>query len=97
MPPFTWWLQGRETIGAAMAAGDGCIGDRLIPARGANGCLSLGQYRPSRDGVLRPFALIVLELRESAVADVVTFLGIADRFAEFGLPEILGDELSGDR
>jgi RNA polymerase sigma-70 factor (ECF subfamily) len=97
MPPFTWWLQGRETIGAAMAAGGGCVGDRLIPGAGANGCLSLGQYRPSPEGVLRPFALIVLELRDGAVADVVTFLGVADRFAEFGLPEILGDELTGDR
>jgi len=97
MPPFTWWLQGRQSIAEAMASGDWCVGDRMVPGAGANGCLSLGQYRPSPKGVLKPFGLIVLELRDGAVADVVTFLSASDRFAEFGLPEILGDELTSDR
>ncbi|WP_370148940.1 RNA polymerase subunit sigma-70 [Streptacidiphilus sp. EB129] len=87
MPPFAWWLRGPAGIGAAMTAGaDACAGDRLLPGATANGCLTLGQYRPDPDGVLRPFALLVLELRGNRVAEMVTFLGWGERFAEFGLP-----------
>jgi DNA-directed RNA polymerase specialized sigma24 family protein len=52
----------------------------------ANGSFTLGQYRPDRDGVPRPFALLVLELRGDAIAQIVTFLGWGDRFPDFGLP-----------
>jgi RNA polymerase sigma-70 factor (ECF subfamily) len=87
MPPFAWWLLGPDSIGVVMTAGaDACAGDRLLPGAPANGCPTLGQYRPDPDGVLRPFALIVLELRGNKVAEIVTFLGWGERFAEFGLP-----------
>lgn len=90
MPPFLWWLDGPRSIGAAMAAGaDACAGDRLLPGATANGCLTLGQYRPDADGVPRPFALLLLELRDNRVAEIVTFLGWGARFAEFGLPQDL--------
>jgi RNA polymerase sigma-70 factor (TIGR02960 family) len=88
MPPFAWWLDGPHSIGAAMAAGaDACAEDRLLPGATANGCPTLGQYRPDADGVLRPFALLVLELRGDKVAEILTFLGWGDRFAEYGLPQ----------
>jgi RNA polymerase sigma-70 factor (TIGR02960 family) len=88
MPPFPWWLHGPQSIGAAMTAGaDACAGDRLLPGATANGCLTLGQYRPDPEGVLRPFALLVLELRDNRVAEIVTYLGWGDRFADFGLPQ----------
>ncbi|MFC4469257.1 RNA polymerase subunit sigma-70 [Streptomyces xiangluensis] len=88
MPPFLWWLHGPDSIGAAMTAGaDACAGDRLLPGATANGCLTLGQYRPDLDGVLRPFALLLLELRGNRVAEIVTFLGWGERFTEFGLPQ----------
>jgi RNA polymerase sigma-70 factor (ECF subfamily) len=88
MPPFAWWLHGPQNIGAAMTAGaDACAGDRLLLGASANGCPTLGQYRPDQDGVLRPFALLVLVLRGDKVAEIVTFLGWGDRFAEFGLPQ----------
>ncbi|GAA5126932.1 RNA polymerase subunit sigma-70 [Haloechinothrix salitolerans] len=86
MPPFAWWLHGASRITEAMAASDACAGDRLLPTA-INGSVGFGQYRPDDDGVLRPFALLLLELRDNRVAHIVTFLGSGDRFAEFGLPE----------
>jgi RNA polymerase sigma-70 factor (TIGR02960 family) len=86
MPPFAWWLSGASRIVAVMAASDACAGDRLLPTV-INGSPGFGQYRPDPDGELRPFALILLELRENRVAHIVTFLGSAGRFAEFGLPD----------
>ncbi|WP_345216537.1 sigma-70 family RNA polymerase sigma factor [Georgenia halophila] len=87
MPPFMWWLQGPERIASLMAASDACSQDRLLPTA-INGSPGLAQYRPDQDGSLRPFALVLLELREGRVAHTVTFLGSAGRFAEFGLPEV---------
>jgi RNA polymerase sigma-70 factor (ECF subfamily) len=86
MPPFAWWLSGASRIAAVMEASDACAGDRLLPTV-INGSPGFGQYRPDPDGELRPFALILLELRENRVAHIVTFLGSAGRFAEFGLPD----------
>ncbi len=88
MPPFAWWLRGVSRIVAVMQASDACAGDRLLPAA-INGSPGFGQYRPGPDGVLRPFALVLLELRDNRVAHTITFLGSAVRFAEFGLPDRL--------
>ncbi|MFC7403799.1 RNA polymerase subunit sigma-70 [Georgenia alba] len=85
MPPFAFRLDGRKQIAAALDASDACAHDRLLPTA-INGSPGLGQYRPDDDGVLGPFALVLLELRDGLVAHTVTFLGTADRFAEFGLP-----------
>jgi RNA polymerase sigma-70 factor (ECF subfamily) len=89
MPPFAWWLDGPASIGAARAGTDACAEDRLVLGEPANGCWTLGQYRPGRDGALAPFALLVLECRAGRIGDVVTFLGCGDRFPEWGLPEVL--------
>lgn len=87
MPPFAWWVSGSQSIRAVMTAGaDACAGDRMVPGAPANGCPTLGQYRPDQDGVLRPFGLLVLGLRGGRVAEIITFLGWGERFAEFGLP-----------
>ena len=88
MPPFAWWLSGRADVIAAFAGTDACLFDRLLPTR-VNGTIGFGQYRPGEDGVLRPFAIVALELRDGAVAHTVTFLGSSGRFAEFGLPDEL--------
>ena len=91
MPPFPWWLDNADAIAAAMAATDACAGDRLVPGEPANGCWTLGQYRPDEHGIPRPFALLVLECRDGRISETVTYLGYGERFAEFGLPEIPGD------
>ncbi len=88
MPPFAWWVRGAERIGAVMAASDACAGDRLVPVA-INGTAGFGQYRPDEHGLLRPFALLALELREGQVAHIVTFFGTGARFAELGLPDRL--------
>ncbi|GAA2616680.1 hypothetical protein GCM10010399_54490 [Dactylosporangium fulvum] len=36
-----------------------------------------------------PLALVVIECRGERISEIVTFLGCGDRFAEFGLPEVL--------
>jgi RNA polymerase sigma-70 factor (TIGR02960 family) len=92
MPPFAWWLDGPAAMATVMSSSDACDGDRLVPGVAASGSLTLGQYRPDQDGIPRPFALLVLELRESTVAQIVTFLGWGDRFADFDLPQTLSDE-----
>lgn len=67
MPPFAWWLRGASRIAAVMEASDACAGDRLLPTA-INGSPGFGQYRPGPDGELRPFALVLLELRDGRVA-----------------------------
>ncbi|WP_042367938.1 RNA polymerase subunit sigma-70 [Streptacidiphilus neutrinimicus] len=87
MPPFAWWLHGPAAVRTAVEAGaEYCADDRMLPGEAANGCPTIGQYRPDADGVLRPFALLVLELRGDRIVEIVTYLGAGDRFAEFGLP-----------
>ncbi|HEY4024214.1 MAG TPA: RNA polymerase subunit sigma-70 [Pseudonocardiaceae bacterium] len=87
MPPFQWRLAGGPKIAAVVADSDSCAGARLIACR-INGAPGFGQYRPS-DGVLRPFALVSVDIRDGQVTQLVTFLGTQHRFAEFGLPESL--------
>ncbi|NUW30268.1 RNA polymerase subunit sigma-70 [Nonomuraea sp. SMC257] len=81
MPPYTWWLRGRDAIGAVLrAAGAPCAGSRLVPAGRANGAAAFGQYREGR-----PFALVLFETSGGLVTGQTTYLG--DRlFPMFGLP-----------
>jgi RNA polymerase sigma-70 factor (ECF subfamily) len=75
MPPFAWWLRGRDDIAKALhAAGHPCAGTRLVPTA-ANGCPAFAQYRPPRPGARpEPFALVVLELAGDQIAATTTFL-----------------------
>jgi RNA polymerase sigma-70 factor, ECF subfamily len=69
MPPFPWWLNGRDEIRTVLeAAGRPCDGSRLVPTR-ANGSPAFWQYR---DDEL--FALVVLEIRDLMITEVTTFL-----------------------
>ena len=88
MPPFAWWLRGGSAIAHLVTSSDACAGDRLLAAN-INGSAGFGQYRPDDAGVLRPFALLMIECRDGKVAEIMTFLGTGDRFAEFGLPSAL--------
>jgi RNA polymerase sigma-70 factor (TIGR02960 family) len=88
MPPFGWRLDGGRAIAEAVGASEFCAGARLIGCR-MNGGWGFGQYRPGDDSVLRPFALVAIEIRGDAIAAIVTFLGSEHRFGEFGLPDRL--------
>ncbi|GLZ46077.1 DNA-directed RNA polymerase sigma-70 factor [Actinomycetospora sp. NBRC 106375] len=88
MPPHRWWIEGGATIAGLVGLG-GCAGARLAPVA-ISGQPGFGQYRPDESGVLRPFALVLVETRGDRVAHMTTFLGTADRFAAFGLPAVLG-------
>ncbi|MEV0236532.1 sigma-70 family RNA polymerase sigma factor [Nonomuraea sp. NPDC050786] len=80
MPPFTWWLRGRESIRAVLLASDApCAGARLLPTR-ANGSPAFGQYL---DG--RPFALVVLDVAGGRITGVTTYLD-PGLFPFFDLP-----------
>jgi RNA polymerase sigma-70 factor (ECF subfamily) len=69
MPPFTWWVRGRDEIGAVLAASDSCVGARLV-TDSFNGTLASWQWR---DG--EPFALAVYEFGDRLIRSVTTFLG----------------------
>ena len=82
MPPFAWWLRGRDDIGAALAASDGtCLGHRLLPTT-VNGRGAFGQY----DATGQPFALVTVETSGGLIVAMTTYLDLADRFEYFGLP-----------
>ncbi|MCA2224309.1 sigma-70 family RNA polymerase sigma factor [Nonomuraea aurantiaca] len=81
MPPFAWWLRGREEIRKAMLAADApCGGSRLVPAGTANGCPAFGQYLGGE-----PFALLVVEVSGDRVSATTTYLDTR-LFPLFGLP-----------
>ncbi|XRQ13822.1 RNA polymerase subunit sigma-70 [Actinomadura welshii] len=88
MPPFQWRMDGARAIAVLAGNSDSCTGARLAPCR-INGAPGFGQYRPGDDGVLRPFALVAVELRDGLIARMVTFLGTDRRFPDFGLPQTL--------
>jgi RNA polymerase sigma-70 factor, ECF subfamily len=91
MPPFAWWLSGRDEIRRALlGAGRPCDGARLVPTV-ANGSPAFGQYRPSGpDGGYQPFALVVLELSDGLIAGTTTFLDAERLFPLFDLPAAAG-------
>lgn len=84
MPPYPWWVQGRDLLAELMSSG-ACDGARLVPTH-INGSAGFGQYRPDESGILRPFGIVVVEVREGEVSHVATFLDTVDRFTEFRLP-----------
>ncbi|MGC9665265.1 sigma-70 family RNA polymerase sigma factor [Planosporangium sp. 12N6] len=86
MPPFRWWLRGRDQIGLALRDPDAsCAGARLVPAA-ANGSPAFWQLRPGPDGGYVPFGLVLLDVYEGRIAGITTYLD-ADRLAGlFGAP-----------
>ncbi len=84
MPPYSLWLQGRESIGNwLLGRGIGCNGSILVPTE-ACGSPAFGQYR---DHGATPWALIVLEIDDEAITSMNYFLDTATLFPKFGLPE----------
>ncbi|WP_433367607.1 sigma-70 family RNA polymerase sigma factor [Streptosporangium sp. CA-115845] len=86
MPPFTWWLRGRDRIEQALLDPDAsCAGARLVPVA-ANGSPAFWQTRPGPDGVHVPFALLLLDVSEGLISGITAYLD-ADRLIPlFGAP-----------
>ncbi|MEV4220163.1 sigma-70 family RNA polymerase sigma factor [Nonomuraea sp. NPDC049725] len=83
MPPFAWWLRGREDVRRVLAAaGAPCEGSRLVRTA-ANGRPAYGQYLEGR-----PFALVLVETSGGLITGITTYLdpglfpffGLADEF-----------------
>lgn len=80
MPPFAWWLCGREAIRTALlGAGGACARDRLVRTA-ATGSAAFAQYR---DG--RAFGLVLIDVRDGLVTAITTYLDTS-LFPMFGLP-----------
>jgi RNA polymerase sigma-70 factor (ECF subfamily) len=80
MPPFAWWLRGRDQIRLAMLDPEAsCAGARLRPVE-ANGSPAFWQTRPAPDGSHVPFALVLLDVVDGAITGIVTYLD-AERLA----------------
>ncbi|MER5626467.1 sigma-70 family RNA polymerase sigma factor [Streptosporangium sp. NPDC002544] len=86
MPPFTWWLRGRDRIEQALLDPNAsCAGARLVPVT-ANGSPAFWQTRPGPDGVHVPFGLVLLDVSEGLISGITTYLD-ADRLIPlFGAP-----------
>jgi RNA polymerase sigma-70 factor (ECF subfamily) len=91
MPPYAMWLAGPDEITRWMVGpGIACEGSRLVPVL-ANGLPAFGQYKPSPDepGVLRPWSINVLEIRDERIAGLTFFLDAERLFPLFCLPGLL--------
>ncbi|GAA3793493.1 sigma-70 family RNA polymerase sigma factor [Sphaerisporangium flaviroseum] len=92
MPPFTWWLRGRDQIRLALLDPEAsCAGARLVPTA-ANGSPAFWQMRPGPDGGYAPFGLIILDVFEGLVSGITTYLD-ADRLIRLFGPPVVSQPL----
>jgi RNA polymerase sigma-70 factor, ECF subfamily len=95
MPPYELWLQTHDDVRAwCLGPGIGCEGSRLIPLV-ANGAPAFGQFKPGAPGLLEPWSLQVLEIRDGAIAGITFFLDTERLFPIFGLPDHLAANVTG--
>ena len=86
MPPYDLWLRGHDEIrNWYLGPGIGCRGSRLVPTS-ANGSPAYGQYKPSPEGDLKPWALQVIEISAGRIIVLNAFLDTARLFPLFALP-----------
>jgi RNA polymerase sigma-70 factor (ECF subfamily) len=76
MPPFAWWLRGRDEIARALRHGDGSCRDARMTPVAANGTIAYRQERPTGPGgAYEPFAVMVFETAGGRITEITTFLG----------------------
>jgi RNA polymerase sigma-70 factor, ECF subfamily len=86
MPPFMWWLRGRDQIRQALLDPDAsCEGARLVPTA-ANGSPAFWQMRPGPDGGYVPFGLVLLDVFGGLIIGITTYLDADRLIALFGSP-----------
>jgi len=84
MPPFEMWLQGHESISKWMLGlGSGCRGSVLIPVQASGGTPAFAQYR---NGGAQPWAIILLDLDDSRITGITSYLDVETLFPRFGMP-----------
>ena len=83
MPPYDLWLRGHESIATwLLGFGIGCKGSRLVPVAACGGTPAFAQYR---DGGATPWALIMLEMDDSRITGMTSYLDVETLFPRFGL------------
>jgi RNA polymerase sigma-70 factor (ECF subfamily) len=86
MPPYDFWLQGRELMGQWFGGpGIGCKDGRILPVGFANGCAAFGTYRIDPAGGYFPWSVQVIELDGDRIVGHHNFLD-TNLFEVFGLP-----------
>ena len=86
MPPTPTWFAGREAVARFLGTRVlGAPGDFALTATGANGQPAFAAYRRGGDGGYHAHAIVVLEVRGTALTRIVSFLD-PGLFAVFGLP-----------
>ncbi len=84
MPPFDLWLRGHRSVADwFLGHGIGCRGSRLIPVEAAGGTPAFAQYR--QQGA-QAWAIILLELDDSRITAMTSYLDVETLFPRFGLP-----------
>lgn len=83
MPPFDLWLRGHESIAKwLLSFGMGCKGSRLVPVAACGGMPAFAQYR---DRGATPWALIVLDVDDTKITGMTSYLDVETLFPRFGL------------
>ncbi len=84
MPPFDLWLQGHAAIAEwFLGHGAGCRGSILVPVTACGGTPAFAQYR---DQGRTAWALILLEIDQSSITSMTSYLDVETLFPRFGLP-----------
>lgn len=87
MPPFAFWLHGRDAFRVWLTStGPACGRERHVLTE-ANGCPAVAVYAPGAGGALVPSAVHVLEWRDGRIAALHAFLD-PSLFAVFGLATV---------
>ena len=93
MPPFRWWLRGRDQIRqAVLDPNASCEGARLVPVA-ANGSPAFWQLRPAPHGGYLPFGLVLLDVYANMIVNITTYLDAARLIPLFGSPTEVGAPL----
>lgn len=87
MPPFTMWVRGRSNLSSFYnTTRSHCLGSRLLPIMANGNSPAFAQYVPTgRDGLLAPWSIHILEMKQSKIAHIHYFID-SDLFVRFGLP-----------
>lgn len=84
MPPYEMWLQGHESIAKWLTTfGIGCKGSVLVPVQASGGMPAFAQYRSGGDV---PWAIIMLDMNETQITGITSYLDVETLFPRFGLP-----------